>query len=38
MIRLPTPKRIWEGHKPSPSDKSKIKAIAKKTEKKGRAK
>lgn len=35
-LRIPTKKRIWEGHKPAPSDKTKLKLIARKAKRKGK--
>lgn len=28
-LRIPTKKRIWQGHKPKPTDKSILRSIAK---------
>ena len=28
-LRITTPKRVWEGHKPEPSQKTKLRNIAK---------
>ena len=36
ILRISTPKRVWEGHKPSPSNKTTIKRLASK-QKRGKA-